>query len=158
MRYGREEVVDSDEIVVGDIVIAKPGESIAADGVIINRRVNDNWRIGVMNAKYVTGNQSSSASLSDYVKQEINALEGNTYFELNESTPAKLGGNNVAHTLVYTASISDSYTLTVDREKTMETIATKNGTAYFVVYRENTNLYPTYLPLVNKMVDSFEFK
>jgi hypothetical protein len=113
---------------------------------------------GVMIAKYVMGNRSSSASLSDYVKQEINALEGNTYFELNESTPAKLGGNNAAHTLVYTASISDSYTLAVDREKTMETIAIKDGTAYFVVYRENTDLYPTFLPLVNKMVDSFEFK
>jgi P-type Cu+ transporter len=35
MRNGREEVVESDEIVVDDIVIAKPGEKIAADGVII---------------------------------------------------------------------------------------------------------------------------
>jgi hypothetical protein len=42
---------------------------------------------GVVIAKYVIGNRSSSASLSDYVKQEINALEGNTYFELNESSP-----------------------------------------------------------------------
>jgi P-type Cu+ transporter len=36
MRNGREELVDSDEIGVDDIVIAKPGEKIAADGVIIN--------------------------------------------------------------------------------------------------------------------------
>ncbi len=35
MRNGREELVDSDEIAVGDIVIAKPGEKIAAVGVII---------------------------------------------------------------------------------------------------------------------------
>jgi len=35
MRNGREELVDSDDIVVHDIVIAKPGEKIAADGVII---------------------------------------------------------------------------------------------------------------------------
>jgi len=35
MRNGREEVVDSDEIAVDDIVIAKPGEKIAADGMII---------------------------------------------------------------------------------------------------------------------------
>ncbi|HET7148585.1 MAG TPA: copper-translocating P-type ATPase [Candidatus Nitrosopolaris sp.] len=35
MRNGREEVVDSDEIAVGDIVIARPGEKIAADGVTI---------------------------------------------------------------------------------------------------------------------------
>ncbi len=113
---------------------------------------------GVMIAKYVIGNRSSSASLPDYVKQEINALEGNAYFQLNESFPSKLGGNNTAHTLVYTSSISDSYTLAVDWEKTMETIAIKDGTAYFIVYRENPELYPTYLPLVNKMVDSFEFK
>jgi hypothetical protein len=116
---------------------------------------------GVMIAKYAIGNQSTSASLpslSDYVKQEINALEGNTYFELNESSPATIGGTNAAHTLVYTSSISDSYTMTVDREKTMETIAIRNGTAYFIVYRENPDLYPTYLPLVKKMVDSFEFK
>lgn len=35
MRNGREELVDSDDIVVDDIVIVKPGEKIAADGVII---------------------------------------------------------------------------------------------------------------------------
>ena len=35
MRNGREELVDSDEIAVDDIVVAKPGEKIAPDGVII---------------------------------------------------------------------------------------------------------------------------
>jgi Cu+-exporting ATPase len=35
MRNGREELVDSDDIAVDDIVIAKPGEKIAADGVIL---------------------------------------------------------------------------------------------------------------------------
>jgi hypothetical protein len=40
----------------------------------------------------------------------------------------------------------------------METVAIKDGTAYFIVYRENPELYPIYLPLVNKMVDSFESK
>jgi hypothetical protein len=40
----------------------------------------------------------------------------------------------------------------------METIPIKDGTAYFFVFRENTDLYPTFLPPVNKMVDSFEFK
>jgi len=113
---------------------------------------------GVMIAKYVMGNQSSSASLSEYVKQEINALEGNAYFELNESSPTALGGNIAAHTIVYTATISDFSTLAVDQEKTMETIAIKDGTAYFIVYRENPESYPTYLPLVEKMIDSFEFK
>ena len=137
-------------------VLSTPIVSFSIPAASLDSRAITNT--GVMIAKYVIGNRSPSASLSDYVKQEINALEGNTYFELNESSPAKLGGNNAAHALVYTASMSDSYTLAVDREKTMETIAIKDGTAYFVVYRENTDLYPTFLPLVNKMVDSFKFK
>ena len=37
IRNGREEqLVDSDQIVIGDIVIVKPGEKIATDGVIIH--------------------------------------------------------------------------------------------------------------------------
>jgi Cu+-exporting ATPase len=36
VRNGREQLVDSDEIVVDDIVISKPGEKIAGDGVITN--------------------------------------------------------------------------------------------------------------------------
>ncbi|MGC2575871.1 MAG: copper-translocating P-type ATPase [Candidatus Nitrosopolaris sp.] len=35
MRNGKEELVRSDDIVLDDIVIAKPGEKLAADGVII---------------------------------------------------------------------------------------------------------------------------
>src|SRR5712691_5819554 len=35
MRNGREELVDSDDIAVDDIVIAKPGEKIAADGEVL---------------------------------------------------------------------------------------------------------------------------
>jgi Cu+-exporting ATPase len=37
IRNGREEqLVDSDEIVIGDIIIVKPGEKIATDGIIIH--------------------------------------------------------------------------------------------------------------------------
>jgi P-type Cu+ transporter len=36
MRNGREHLVDSDEIAVDDVVITKPGEKIAADGIITN--------------------------------------------------------------------------------------------------------------------------
>jgi Cu+-exporting ATPase len=36
MKNGREQLIDSDEIAVDDVVIAKPGEKIAADGIITN--------------------------------------------------------------------------------------------------------------------------
>ena len=35
IRNGKEEVIDADAISVGDIVVAKPGEKIAADGRIV---------------------------------------------------------------------------------------------------------------------------
>jgi Cu+-exporting ATPase len=35
IRDGKEEVIDADAITVGDIVVAKPGEKIAADGQIV---------------------------------------------------------------------------------------------------------------------------
>lgn len=36
MRNGSEVSVNSDDIIVGDIVVAKPGEKIAADGIIVD--------------------------------------------------------------------------------------------------------------------------
>src|SRR5207249_11247840 len=36
MRNGKEQLGDCDKIAVNDIIIAKPGEKIAADGIIIN--------------------------------------------------------------------------------------------------------------------------
>ena len=36
IRNGKEEVIDADAISVGDTVVAKPGEKIAADGQIVN--------------------------------------------------------------------------------------------------------------------------
>lgn len=38
IRDGREVSVNSDDIIVGDIVAAKPGETIAADGIVVDGR------------------------------------------------------------------------------------------------------------------------
>lgn len=35
IRNGKEETIDADDVVVGDIVAVKPGESIATDGIVI---------------------------------------------------------------------------------------------------------------------------
>ena len=43
------------------------------------------------------GNKSSPLSLFDYVKEEINSLESNVSFQLNESSPTKIG-EIIAHT------------------------------------------------------------
>jgi PsbP len=104
------------------------------------------------------GNKSSHLSLFDYVKEEINALESNVSFQLNESSPTKIGGNNSTYKIVYTTSKVDSNTPAKGQEKTLEIITTKNGAAYFLAYSANVDDYHTYLPIINKMIDSFKFK
>ena len=104
------------------------------------------------------GNKSSHLSLFDYVKEEINALESNVSFQLNESSPTKIGGNNSAYKIVYTTSKVDSNTPAKGKEKTLEIITTKNGAAYFLAYSANLDDYHTYLPIINKMIDSFKIQ
>jgi hypothetical protein len=115
-------------------------------------------------AKYVIGgNHTTSSSLSDYVKEELNELESDVSFQLNESGPITLGGNdNSAHKIVYTTNVIDSSpasgALIMGHRKTMEIITINNGAAYFFVYSANAGQYSTYFPYIKKMIDSFEFK
>ena len=115
-------------------------------------------------AKYIIGgNQTAAASLSDYVREEINELESDGSFQLYESHPERLGhSHNVAYKIVYATNIVDSSPSVgaevVGHRKTMEIITVNNGTAYFFVYSANANKYPVYLPDVTKMLNSFEIK
>jgi hypothetical protein len=113
-------------------------------------------------AKYIIGNHPNRTSvLYDYIKEEINELESNVSFQLNESSPANLGENNKAQKLMYTSNVVDSSPAlgaeVVGHRKTMEIIAVEHGEAYFFVYSASANEYPTYLPYVKKMISSFEF-
>ena len=115
-------------------------------------------------AKYIIGgNQTAAASLSDYVREEINELESDGSFQLYESHPERLGhSHNVAYKIVYATNIVDSSPSVgaevVGHRKTMEIITVNNGTAYFFVYSANANKYPVYLPDVIMMLNSFEIK
>ncbi len=115
-------------------------------------------------AKYIIGgNRTAAASLSDYVKEEINELESDGSFQLYESHSERLGHNrNIAHKIVFTTNIIDtspnSGAQVIGHRKTMEIITVNNGVAYFFVYSANANKYPVYLPDVIKMLNSFELK
>lgn len=115
-------------------------------------------------AKYIIGgNQTAAASLSDYVREEINELESDGSFQLYESHPERLGhSHNFAYKIVYATNIVDSSPSVgaevVGHRKTMEIITVNNGTAYFFVYSANANKYPVYLPDVIMMLNSFEMK
>jgi hypothetical protein len=94
--------------------------------------------------------------LSEYVGEETAALNGAPNFNLDQSSPAILG-NNTAQKLVYTSSLIKNGVI-ADTVKTMEVVTIKEDAAYFFVYRAKVNDFPTLLPIVNKMIDLFEFK
>jgi hypothetical protein len=94
--------------------------------------------------------------LSEYVGEETAALNGLPNFKLDQSSPAILG-NNTAQKLVYTSSTIKNGVI-ANTVKTMEVVTIKESIAYFFVYQAEENDFPTLLPMVNKMIDSFEFK
>ena len=72
------------------------------------------------------------ASLSDYVREEINELESDGSFQLYESHPERLGhSRNIAHKIVFTTNIIDSSpsveAQVMGHRKTMEIITVNNG-------------------------------
>jgi len=109
--------------------------------------------IGVTISKIPYVNQSS---LRDLTTEEMESLKSNPNFELNESSPAQLGGIG-AQKIVYMTSIIRDIEI-AGFKQSMEIVTTKEGIPYFIVYSANSNDYANYLPLVNRMFNSLEFK
>jgi hypothetical protein len=98
----------------------------------------------------------NQSSLRDLTAEEMDTLRSNPNFELNESSPVKLGAIE-AQKIVYMTSIIRDLEI-AGFKQSMEIITTKEGVPYFIVYTANSNEYTNYLPLVNRMVNSLEFK
>lgn len=98
----------------------------------------------------------NQSSLHDLTAEEMDTLKSNPNFELNESSPVKLGAIE-AQKIVYMTSIIRDLEI-AGFKQSMEIVTTKEGVPYFIVYSANSNEYTNYLPLVNRMVNSLEFK
>jgi hypothetical protein len=98
----------------------------------------------------------NQTSLQPLTAEEMDSLKSNPNFELNESSPAKLGGIG-AQKIVYMTSIIRDIEI-AGFKQSMEIVTTKEGVPYFIVYSANSDEYANYLPLVNRMFNSFEFK
>jgi len=98
----------------------------------------------------------NQSSLHDLTAEEMDSLKSNPNFELNGSSPAKLDGIG-AQKIVYMTSIIRDIEIVGFKQST-EIITTKEGVPYFIVYSANANEYANYLPLVNRMFNSLEFK
>jgi hypothetical protein len=95
--------------------------------------------------------------LSDYVGEEINTLKYIPGFKLEQSSSSTVG-NNMAQKIVYTSSELKNDGLIAGTLKTMEIMTIRDGVAYHFIYSAKEKDFPTFLPIINKMINSFEFK
>lgn len=99
---------------------------------------------------------NEAAKLSDYVNARINFLrEERPEFSLIESSPTTISGNIPAHKVLYTFVKDDNDPRAGEVNKVMRIWAVKDAKLYTVAYISEIDNFDTYLPLADKMVDSF---
>jgi hypothetical protein len=94
---------------------------------------------------------SQDTSLGQYIDTQINLRQALPNFSLSESTPTSLTGGYPAHKIVYTYSNP-----IVGITKAMEILTIKHDKLYFLSYSGDATKYGIYLPIVQKMIDSFQ--
>ena len=95
---------------------------------------------------------SKNISLNEITKVQIkNLTQDHPDFKLIESTDYKLGGNN-AHKIVFTATDNKK-----NERKAMQIWTLRGDNAYLITYKAEPGKYSRYLPIIQKMVDSFQF-
>jgi hypothetical protein len=93
---------------------------------------------------------SGNMGLAPYTTIQLSLLSQATQdFNLLESRPTTLA-NNPAHQIVYTETVGPL------KLKKMQVWTVKDGTAYLIVYGADELSYPSQLPTVRRMLDSFE--
>jgi eukaryotic-like serine/threonine-protein kinase len=95
---------------------------------------------------------SKNISLNEITKVQIkNLTQDHPDFKLIESTDYKVGGNN-AHKIVFTATDDKK-----NERKAMQIWTLRGDKAYLITYKAEPGKYSRYLPIIQKMVDSFQF-
>ena len=94
---------------------------------------------------------SSNMGLAPYTALQLSLLsEGAKGFNLVESLPTTIA-NNPAQQIVYTEQPLEQLKL-----KKMQVWTVKDGMAYLIIYAADEADYPSQLPTVKRMLDSFE--
>jgi eukaryotic-like serine/threonine-protein kinase len=93
---------------------------------------------------------SQNIPLDEVVRANINKLKQSLIdFELIELNATTLSGNNPAHKVVYTNREGE------DELKTMQVVSIKEDKIYLITYTAEASRYDRYLPIIQKMIDSF---
>jgi eukaryotic-like serine/threonine-protein kinase len=95
---------------------------------------------------------SKNTSLNEITRVQIkNLTQNHPDFKLIESTKSMLAGI-VAHKIVFIATDNSGH-----ERKAMQIWALKGYRAYLLTYKAQPEEFSHYLPLVQKMIDSFQF-
>jgi hypothetical protein len=94
---------------------------------------------------------SKNVPLEEAVGQTVNNFENNTHVDV--SKPIALKRNIPAHLLVY-----DSIVANDEHFKKMQVWVLSGDKIYVLTYTSEASLYPTFLPIIQKMIQSVELK
>jgi hypothetical protein len=95
---------------------------------------------------------SKNVSLDEAVNETVNNFDYNT-IHVNVSKPITLKDNVPAHMLVYDTLIAND-----EHFKKMQVWASSGDKIYIITYTSEASLYPNYLPIIQKMIQSVELK
>ena len=101
------------------------------------------------------GKDSGNFLLKDYATEETKMLSKYIGFKPLESSDISLGGH-AAHKIVYVYGIVKNG-IEVNQGKSMEIITMHNTWPIFIEYRGSLSDYQKYLPIAQKIIDSFRF-
>lgn len=96
--------------------------------------------------------QSKNMSLESVIEASVDRIRNHIYSEIVESKPYILKGNLNAHLLVHsTTTVGEN-----ELYKRIQIYALLNGKVYLLTFTSQEDSFSNYLPVIKKMIDSFE--
>jgi hypothetical protein len=94
---------------------------------------------------------SKNISFDKIIDATVNKFRNNENFVINESKPSSVKGNHPAHMLVYDAIVGGD-----ELFRKMQVYSMFGSEIYVLTFTSQAALFPDYLSLVQKMVNTFE--
>jgi hypothetical protein len=94
---------------------------------------------------------SKNMSFDKIIDATVNKFRNNENFVINESKPSTVKGNHPAHMLVYDAIVGGD-----ELFRKMQVYSMFGTEIYVLTFTSQAALFPDYLSLVQKMVNTFE--
>jgi PsbP-like protein len=94
---------------------------------------------------------SKNISFDKIIDATVNKFRNNENFVINESKPSTVKGNHPAHMLVYDAIVGGD-----ELFRKMQVYSMFGSEIYVLTFTSQQALFPDYLSLVQKMVNTFE--